>query len=119
MVTKQISMDIKTFINDWIEASNNLDTTKYLSFYLTNAVLDDPSVGKKFLGHEGIEDYFNSYFIGYNTHTEIIHLDISDETKVYLEVKFTGNFPEGSVGGTFETTFANHKISYLKADLIH
>jgi hypothetical protein len=119
VVKKKISMDIKTFINDWIEATNNLDTTKYLNFYLTDAVLDDPSVGKKFLRHEGIEDYFNSYFIGYNTHTEIVHLKISNENKTYLEVKFTGNFPEGEIGGTFEITIKNNKISYLKADLIH
>lgn len=112
-------MNIKTFIDDWIEAGNVFDTTKYLNFYLINAVLDDPSVGRKFLGHEGIEDYFNSYFIGYNTYTEIISLNISDELHVSLKVKFTGDFPEGEIGGTFEITFKNNKISYLKADLIH
>ncbi|MBF4515827.1 nuclear transport factor 2 family protein [Flavobacterium sp. ANB] len=112
-------MNIYTFINDWIEAGNTFDTSKYLNFYLVDAVLDDPSVGRKFLGHEGIKDYFKSYFIGYNTHTEIVSLNISEEDQVYLEVKFTGNFPEGEIGGTFEITFKNNKISYLKADLIH
>lgn len=119
MVTKKIGMNINTFINDWIEAGNSLDTSKYLNFYLFDAVLDDPSVGRKFLGHEGIEDYFNSYFIGYNTHTEIVSLNISEEDQVHLEVKFTGDFPEGEIGGTFDITFKNNKISYLKADLIH
>lgn len=118
MVTKKISMNIKAFINDWIEAGNTFNTAKYLNFYFTDAVLDDLSVGKKFLGHEGIEDYFSGYFIGYNTNTEIVGLDISDEHHVYLEVKFTGNFPEGEIGGTFEITIKNNKISYLKADLI-
>lgn len=112
-------MNIKTFINNWIEAGNTFDTKKYLDFYLMNAVLDDPSVGRKFLGHKGIEDYFNSYFIGYNTHTKIVSLDILDEYQVYLEVKFTGSFPEGTIGGTFRINFENGKISYLKADLIH
>lgn len=112
-------MNIKSFIKNWIEAGNAFDTIKYLDFYLTDAVLDDPSVGRKFLGHKGIEDYFNSYFIGYNTNTELVKLDISDEYNVYLEVKFTGDFPEGEIGGTFEVTFKNNKISYLKADLIH
>ena len=119
MVTKKISMDIKTFINEWIKATNNFDTTKYLSFYLTDAILDDLSVGRKFLGHAGIEDYFNSYFIGYNTHTEIIGLKVLGEDQVYLEVNFSGDFPEGEIGGTFAITFKNNKISYLKADLIH
>jgi ketosteroid isomerase-like protein len=112
-------MDTKTFINDWIEAGNDFNTAKYLNFYLSDAVLDDPSVGRKFLGHEGIEDYFSSYFIGYKTQTEIVEFDILDEYQVYLEVKFTGDFPEGEIGGTFEITFKNNKISYLKADLIH
>lgn len=119
MVTKKIGMNIKTFMNDWIEAGNTFDTAKYLNFYFTDAILEDPSVGKKFIGHEGIEDYFTSYFIGYNTKTEIVSFDISNQHQVYLEVKFTGNFPEGEIGGTFEITIKNNKISYLKADLIH
>lgn len=44
-------MNIKTFINGWIEAGNIFDTTKYLNYYLTDVILDDPSVGRKFLGH--------------------------------------------------------------------
>ncbi len=119
MVAKRITMNIKIFIKDWIEAGNAFDTTKYLDFYWKDAVLDDLSVGKKFLGHEGIKDYFNCYFMGYNTHTEIIDLNISDREQAHLEVKFTGNFPEGSIGGTFEITFINNKISYLRADLLH
>ena len=119
MVTKKIIMNIKSFIDGWIETGNSFDTAKYLSFYLTDAVLNDLSVGRRFLGHEGVEDYFNSYFIGYNTHTEIIRLKVLGEDQVYLEVNFSGDFPEGEIGGTFAITFKNGKISYLKADLIH
>jgi len=111
-------MNIKIFINDWIQASNSFNTTKYLSFYLTDAILDDPSVGRKFLGHAGIEDYFNNYFIGYNTHTEIISLKILGDDKIYLEVNFTGDFPEGKIGGTFKITVKKNKISFITADLI-
>jgi len=116
---KVIIMNIKNFINDWIDAANTFDSEKYLGFYLTDAVLEDPSVGRKFSGQKQVEDYFNSYFIGYNTHTQIVRLDISGENQVYLEVKFTGDFPEKEIGGTFEITIKNSKISYLKADLIH
>tara|TARA_R110002126_G_scaffold69046_3_gene174745 strand:- start:17 stop:355 length:339 start_codon:yes stop_codon:yes gene_type:complete len=112
-------MKTQDLINDWIEASNTFDTKKYLSFYLSDAILDDPSVGKKFSGHAAIKEYFNSYFIGYNTHTEIVNIDISGEHQVHLEVKFTGDFPEGNTRGTFDFTFKNGKISYLKADLLH
>ena len=112
-------MNITTFITDWMNTSNAFDTKKYLEFYLDSAVLDDLSVGRKFIGHNGIKDYFESYFIGYNTQTELVELIIQDEYHAYLEVQFTGNFPEGKIGGTFVFTFKNEKIEHIKADLIH
>jgi hypothetical protein len=115
---KKKEMNIEIFINDWITASNAFDTEKYLEFYLDDAVLDDPSVGRKFVGHDGIKEYFESYFIGYNTRTELVKLDIQDEQNARLEVKFTGDFPEGTIGGTFDFTFKNEKIETVKADLI-
>lgn len=110
---------MKNIINDWIKASNSFDSNYYLSFYLNEAMLDDLSVGRKFMGHKGIGNYFDSYFINYNTSTEIMNVVILDESRANLEVKFTGDFPEGEIGGTFEITFKNNKISYLIADLIH
>jgi len=56
-------MDIHNFINGWLAASNAFDTDKYLEFYQPDAILDDPSVGRKFIGHKGLRDYFESYFI--------------------------------------------------------
>jgi ketosteroid isomerase-like protein len=109
---------MKTFINDWITAANQFDTEKYLSFYLPGAILDDPSVGKKFKGHEGIRDYFVSYFIGYQTHTTLVKLQVADDTHVHVEVAFTGEFPEGKIGGTFDITLKEGKIAFIKADLI-
>lgn len=111
-------MDIKTFINDWINTGNAFNTKKYLEFYLDDAVLDDPSVGRKFIGHDGIKDYFESYFIGYKTQTELKKLEIKENT-AYVEVEFTGDFPEGKIGGSFDFTFKNEKITHVKADLIH
>jgi ketosteroid isomerase-like protein len=112
-------MTIKNLLNDWITASNAFDTEKYLGFYFKDAVLDDPSVGRKFVGHAGIKDYFESYFIAYNTSTKIVKLDVVDNQHAYLEVLFTGNFPEGKIGGTFDFTFKGKKISFVKANLIH
>lgn len=110
-------MDIETFIKSWIAASNSYDTRKYLDFYLEDAVLDDPSVGRKFIGHDGIKNYFVSYFIGYKTQTEFKKLDIK-QNSAYLEVEFTGDFPEGKIRGSFDFTFKNDKINFVKADLI-
>lgn len=110
-------MEIKTFIESWIATGNTYDTEKYLGFYLEDAVLDDPSVGRKFSGHDGIRNYFESYFIGYNTQTKLVHLkEIGN--KAHVEVAFTGDFSEGKLGGTFDIVFKEGKISFLKADLI-
>jgi len=112
-------MNIQTIINDWIAASNAFDTEKYLSFYLPNAILNDPSVGRKFIGHKGIKEYFDSYFIGYHTHTKQVNLSITDEENAHLEVEFTGDFPEGKIGGIFDFIIKSGKIAFVKADLIH
>lgn len=112
-------MNIQTFIYHWIAATNAFDTKKYLECYLPDANLDDPSVGRKFNGHKGIKEYFDSYIIGYNTHTEQVDLTTIDEVNAHLEVEFTGNFPEGKIGGIFDFKFKNGKIAFVKADLIH
>ena len=111
-------MDIKKIIEEWIIASNSFNTEKYLDFYNDHAVLDDPSVGRKYKGKEGIREYFESYFIGYNTHTTIMELEIKDTDRAHLRVEFTGDFPEGTIGGTFDFKFKSHKIESLTADLI-
>ena len=111
-------MNIETFIKNWIAVSNSYDTKKYLEFYNEETMLDDPSVGRKFVGKDGIKEYFVSYFIGYKTHTELRKLEIK-ENSAYLEVEFTGDFPEGKIGGSFDFTFKNNKIDFVKADLIH
>ncbi|ARS38977.1 hypothetical protein CA265_04510 [Sphingobacteriaceae bacterium GW460-11-11-14-LB5] len=112
-------MDIQTFITEWITASNMFDAEKYLSFYLFDAILDDPSVGRKFQGHKEIRKYFDDYFIGYNTHTDQVELTIIDQQNAHLVVQFSGDFPEGKIGGTFEFKFKNDKISSVNANLIH
>jgi ketosteroid isomerase-like protein len=111
-------VEIKGFVDAWIAAGNQFDTKKYLSFFLPDAILDDPSVGRKFKGHKGINNYFDSYFIGYNTHTKLTKVTINGG-RTHVEVHFTGDFPGGKIGGTFDITFQNGKISLLKADLLH
>lgn len=111
-------MEIKSFISEWISLGNAFDTEAYLQKYTDDAVLDDPSVGRKFIGQKGIRDYFTSYFIGYQTQTRLVKLNILNPDQVYLEVEFTGTFPEGKIGGLFEITFKDGKIAAIKADLI-
>ena len=110
-------MEIDKFIENWLQTSNNYDTEKYLEMYHTDAVLDDTSVGKKFIGHQGIKNYFESYFIGYNTQTRLVKITNHNDL-IHLEVAFTGDFPEGKIGGTFDFIFQKGKISFVKADLV-
>ena len=111
-------MDIEKTIDNWIKAGNSYDTEKYLGFYHDDAILDDPSVGRKFIGRQGIKEYFVSYFVGYSTHTRKTDLLINGDHNANLTVEFTGTFPEGRIGGTFEITFKENKIIHIKADLI-
>lgn len=108
---------MKTFLAEWIELSNAFETEKYLYKYHKNAILDDPSVGRKYIGHEGIREYFETYFIGYDTQTTLVKLEIDDD-QAHMEVEFTGNFPGKQIGGTFDFVFENGKIAKLKAALI-
>ncbi len=111
-------MDITKFIEDWISVSNSYDTEKYLEFYHIESVLDDPSVGRKFLGKQGVREYYENYFIGYKTQTRKVAIVLKDQSHAHLEVEFTGNFSEGKLGGTFDFVFKDAKICYAKADLI-
>ena len=111
-------MDIKLFIEDWLAVSNAYDTEKYLDKWHKDAVLDDPSVGQVFKGHSGIKNYFESYFIGYRTQTRLVTLDTISDNEAHIEVEFTGEFPEGKIGGMFDFTFKDGKIAKAKADLL-
>lgn len=42
--------------------------------------------------------------MGYKTQTAFKKLDI-EENSAYLEVEFTGDFPEGKIGGSFDFIF--------------
>lgn len=111
-------MNIKLFIEDFLTVSNTYNTEMYLKKWHTNASIDDPSVGQVFEGYSGIRKYFESYFIGYKTQTRLVALDIKSNNEAHTEVEFTGEFPEGKIGGTLDFTFKNGKILKVKADLI-
>lgn len=111
-------MDIKSFLEDWLAAANAYETNVFLDKWHENAVLDDPSVGKVFKGRSEIRIYFENYFIGYQTQTRLIQLDILNDNEAHMKVEFTGDFPGNKIRGFFDFTFKNHKIMTAKADLI-
>ena len=103
-------------VTDWIAATNAHDTEAYLSFFTDDAVLDDPSVGSRFEGRERVADYYEKYFIGYNTTTRIVRV-APEGDHVHLDVHFIGDFPGGQTDGVFDITFTGKKISFIRADL--
>ena len=107
-----------TVITEWIEAANAFDLDRYLSFFTDDAIFDDPSVGRAFPGRSGIAEYFTSYFVGYDTRTRLVALEARGE-EVHVDVEFTGTFPGGRIGGTFDLTFAGDRIEHVLADLSH
>lgn len=114
-----ISENLQAFIEEWIEATNSHDLNRYLAFFNEDAVLDDPSVGRVFTGKNAVTDYYNSYFIVYNTRTRKVRAEVKSASRVYVEVVFTGSFAEGELGGTFDITLRDGKITKLTADLLN
>ncbi|ONI75909.1 hypothetical protein BWI15_08900 [Kribbella sp. ALI-6-A] len=105
-------------IGDWIAATNTHDAATYLAFFTEDAVLDDPSVGEVFDGRARINDYFQSYFVNYNTRTRLLSIE-PRAAHLHVEVEFTGDFAEGRIGGTFDITMtADRKIQHVRADLL-
>lgn len=109
--------DQHAIIEEWIAASNMHEADRYLSFFSDDAVLEDPGVGRTFRGLREIAEYYDAYFIGYNTHTELVSVTARDDY-LHVEVVFTGDFPGVQTGGIFDIVFTGTKLSNVKADLI-
>lgn len=109
--------DHETIISEWVAATNTHDTERYLAHFTEDAILDDPSVGERFEGHEGVADYFTRYFIGYNTITRVLSVTPQVDS-VHVVVDFTGDFPGGQTEGVFDLAFTGDRISFARADLI-
>lgn len=112
-------MNSESFINSFIKAANDFNTTSFIKHWHKDAVLNDPSVGSTFKGHDEIQKYFEDYFIGYRTQTRLIKSGTSKTNKIHIEVLFTGTFPQGEIGGTFDFVLKDNKIIAATADLIH
>jgi hypothetical protein len=75
-----------------IAATNAFDVDGALRLFSRDAVIDDPSTGLSFNGHSGIRTYIERYFIGYQTVTRLLTLDVLDNEHCRIRVDFTGSF---------------------------
>lgn len=111
------TLDHDEIITRWIDDANSHERARFLAHFTPDAILDDLSVGEVFEGYEGIGDYFDAYFLGYDTQTRLVRTEQRDGI-LHVEVHFTGSFPGGQTGGTFDITFDGDRISHVRADLI-
>ncbi|HEO8421995.1 hypothetical protein [Niallia sp. FSL W8-0635] len=104
-------------IYSYINALNDYDMKGYLNTFSHDAIIKEKSLGQTLVAKREIEHYFETYFINYQTQTEIIEFEVSQNI-IHIKVQFTGNFPEEQINGLFKFTL-NHSglISILEADL--
>jgi len=99
-----------------IAATNSFNVAHVLALFTEDAVIDDPSTGHCFIGHAGVRDYIERYFIGYNTVTRFLSMKSLGDSKARLRVDFTGDF--GHEIGLLELTLnAEGTISRIDANL--
>ena len=109
-------MDLKKIIAHWLTVSNNFDTEEYIKIYDADAVLNDTTVSETYYGHKGIRNYFEEFFIGYNTKTTIVDITFKNANEVYINAVFDGN-SFSKLKGVFELTFLEDKIVKAKCYL--
>jgi ketosteroid isomerase-like protein len=99
-----------------IDATNAFDVERALALFAQEAVIDDPSTGHRFEGHQGIRDYIERYFIGYHTVTRFLSIQQAGKGQARLRVDFSGDF--GHEIGLLELTVnEGGLISRIDADL--
>lgn len=105
-----------TAVDALIKATNAFDVEAALALFTPDAVIDDASVGDSFVGHAGVRDYLQRFFVGYRTSTRLLSITDLDPDHVRVRVDFTGDF--GHEVGLLEIAFsAGGLISHVDADL--
>lgn len=103
-------------ILEYLEASNQHDIEGYARTFSNNGRIEEDSLGRDLVGKKEIVDYFTTYFVGTNTHTDIIGYTINDDI-VDMRVLFKGDFAGKEVIGLYKFFLNNGRIEKLKCDL--
>lgn len=84
--------NINTIIKQFIQSANAFDVEAVLTLFADNALIDDVSVGEKFKHTAGVRKYLETFFVGYNTVTKLVSVEVLDELNANAQVDFTGDF---------------------------
>jgi hypothetical protein len=101
---------------NYIHASNAHDVEAYLSTFSDSGVIEEESIGRDLIGREEIKDYFVTYFVKTQTHTEIIDYSVNNNV-IVMRVLFKGNFAGKEIIGLYQFSLKNDQIEKLRADL--
>ena len=75
-----------------IAATNAFDVESVLPLFASDALIDDPSIGQRFVGHAGAREYVQRYFVGYHTATRLLSIKRLGDKRARVRVDFTGDF---------------------------
>lgn len=108
--------DLKAVAEALVAATNAHDAEAVVALFTEGAVIDDPSTGHRFIGHDGIRDYVARYFVGYHTITRLLTIERIGERQARVRVDFTGDF--GHEIGRLEIAInIDRLITRIDADL--
>jgi ketosteroid isomerase-like protein len=83
---------MQKLVENFFRATNAFDIDGALSLFAADAVIDDESVGDAFVGTEGVRRYLERFFVGYNTHSELLSLESPNDLNAVVRLDFTGDF---------------------------
>ena len=83
---------MQKLIQSFIDATNAFDVETALSLFASDAVIDDVSVGEKFVDSAGIRGYLKQFFVGYNTVSKILSVTMVSDVRALVRLDFTGDF---------------------------
>lgn len=108
--------ELKPVFDALIRATNAFDADAVIALFTPDAVIDDPSTGERFEGHDGICDYVARFFVGYRTVTRLLSIEKLSENRARARVDFTGDFGH-EIGRLDLTLHRNGLIVRIDADL--
>ena len=111
-----ISRDMKKLIQQFIKATNAYDVDAALALFAPDAVIDDVSVGEKFVNTAGVRKYLEKFFVGYHTVTKLESLEVLDDRRAKVHLDFTGDFGH-ETGGLDLTINSDRRIFSVNAFL--
>jgi len=111
-----VQRSLKQAAERFIAGTNAFDADAVVALFAPNATIDDPSTGHTFLGHAGIRDYVERYFVGYHTATRLLSLKELAENQALARVDFTGDFGH-EIGRLLITLDPAGLITRIDADL--